>query len=464
MLFSTQLFLLGFLPPVLLVFHAVAGSRRLRQAVLVAASLLFYAAWSGRYTLLLVGLSLANWGLVQAWARWPEPARGVAPARWLLDGGIVLNLAALGWFKYADFAGANLDWLEGVTHVPLGVVLPLGISFFVFQKLSYLIDLRRGDRHVYGLLDFAEFVTFFPQLIAGPLVRHNEIVPQFAATPRGPRMAEICARGAVLFVVGLAKKAALADTLALMCDPLFARAAVAPLNLAQAWAAAGTYTLQIYFDFSGYSDMAIGLALMFGLRLPFNFDAPYRACSIREFWRRWHITLSRFLRDYVYIPLGGNRVAAWRQAVNVVTTMLVGGLWHGAGWSFVLWGGLHGVALAANSAWDRTGVRVPRALGWMATMLFVVATWVLFRAPGLGVAASMLRAMAGANGVGHVHVDAAVVAIALLVALVGPSSQVAALSLLRPSRWIAVSAAAALVFLVMLVGGRVPNEFIYFRF
>ncbi len=211
--------------------------------------------------------------------------------------------------------------------------------------------------------------------------------------------------------------------------------------------------------------MAIGLALMFGLRLPFNFDRPYRATSIREFWRRWHMTLSRFLRDYLYIPLGGSRAGAWRQALNVVLTMLLGGLWHGAGWTFVAWGGLHGLALAANGAWNRAGLRMPRPLGWALCLLFVVGAWVPFRAPDFPTAGRVLAGMAGLHGLGHVHVDNAVlVGIAAAVALLGPSSQEAALRWLRPSRWIAVPAGAALVALLLLLGGRVPNEFIYFRF
>ncbi len=345
-------------------------------------------------------------------------------------------------------------------------MLPLGISFFTFQKISYLVDLRRGDRHVYGLLEFAAFVTFFPQLIAGPLVRHNEIIPQFALPPLRPELWENLSRGTALFLIGLAKKAAVADTVALVCDPLFARAAAgAQPGLAEAWAAAGTYTLQIYFDFSGYSDMAIGLGLMFGLSLPLNFAAPYRAASIREFWRRWHITLSRFLRDYLYIPLGGNRAGHGRQAVNVVATMLLGGLWHGAAWTFVAWGGMHGLALAANSAWDRAGLRMPRVAGWLCTMLFVIAGWVLFRSPDFATGARVLAGMAGAGGVGHVHVDnAAIVLAAVVIVLMMPPSQDLALARLRPMRWMALPAAAALVFLLLLVGGRVPNEFIYFQF
>ncbi len=458
MLFNSQAFILAFLPIVLAAYYAAAGRAVLRQAVMVAGSLVFYGWWDIRFVPLLVALTLANWGLVQVYAATRRDA--------VLVAGVALNLGVLGVCKYANFAADTLAALFGTAHTPWGIVLPLGISFFTFQKISYLVDLRRGDRHVYGLLEFAAFVTFFPQLIAGPLVRHNEIIPQFALNPRRPDMWENLARGAVLFTIGLAKKAAVADTVAQVCDPLYARAAAgAALSLAEAWAAAGTYALQIYFDFSGYSDMAIGLGLMFGFRLPFNFDAPYRAVSMRDFWRRWHMTLSRFLRDYVYIPFGGNRAGPGHQAVNVVATMLLGGLWHGAAWTFVAWGGLHGAALAANSAWDRTGRRLPALAGWALTLLFVVVTWVLFRSPDFATAARIMAGMAGAHGIGHFHVDnAALVVIAALVAVLGPSSQTVALTRLRPSPWLAIPAGVALAFLLLLVGGRVPNEFIYFQF
>ncbi len=457
MLFNSQLFVTGFLPALLALFYLVAGSRQARQCVIVGGSVLFYGLWNWRFVPLLAGLTLANWLIVQAYARTAE--------RRLLLAGVGLNLAALGLFKYANFFAATASAVLGTAAPAWSIVLPLGISFLTFQKISYLLDLYRGAKPIYGLLDFAEFVSFFPQLIAGPLVRHDEIIPQFAADPRGPMLWENLSRGATLFVIGLVKKACLADTVALLVDPLFAHAATAPLTAAAAWSAALCYTLQIYFDFSGYSDMAIGLALMFGLRLPFNFDAPYRAVSIRDFWRRWHITLSRFLRDYLYIPLGGNRVSPPRQAANVILTMLLGGLWHGAAWSFVAWGGLHGVALAANSAWDRSRLAMPRPLGWLLTMLFVVAGWVLFRAESFATAASMLRSMAGFGPAGRYHLDNALeVYLAGLVAVIGPTSQAVALSHLRPRAWLAVPVGLAALFALLLTGGRIPNAFIYFRF
>ncbi len=456
MLFNSQAFVLAFLPPVLALYYAARTTPQ-RQAVLVAASLLFYGGWDWRFVPALAGLTVANWAVARWW--------GAVRRDWVLVLGIMLNLGVLGVCKYANFLGANVAAALGLGWDPLPIILPLGVSFFTFQKISYLVDLRRGDRHVYGLLEFSAFVTFFPQLIAGPLVRHNEMIPQFARDPRGEVAWENLSRGALLFVIGFAKKAGIADTAALTCDPVFAKAALGPVGAAEAWAGAGAYALQILFDFSGYSDMAIGLGRMFGLRLPINFDAPYRAVGIRDFWRRWHITLSRFLRDYVYVPLGGNRRGAWRQAGNVVATMLLGGLWHGAAWTFVAWGGAHGVALAIEGAWARTGWRVPRALGWGLTLLFVVQAWVLFRSPDFGTALRVYAGMAGLEGLGRVKVEAwPVLALAALVAVLGPTSQQVALERLRANRWVAAGAGAALAGLLLLAGGRVPNEFIYFQF
>jgi D-alanyl-lipoteichoic acid acyltransferase DltB (MBOAT superfamily) len=311
------------------------------------------------------------------------------------------------------------------------------------------------------------FVMFFPQLIAGPLVRHNEIIHQFALKPRRPEMWENLSRGFILFLIGVAKKVLFADTLAMLADPVLDKAIAAPLSAVAAWVATAAYTLQIYFDFSGYSDMAIGLAMMFGLRLPMNFNAPYRAVSIRDFWRRWHMTLSRFLRDYLYIPLGGNRCSAPRQAMNVVLTMLLGGLWHGANWTFVAWGGLHGVALAVNHVWEEHNLRLPRVAAWVITLLFVMLTWVLFRSPDFTTAGSLLTSLVGGSGLGALKLDREYVAVLVLgaaVALLGPTSQEAALVRLQSHPWLAVAAGGGLAYLLLLVGGRLPNVFIYFQF
>ncbi len=459
MLFNSQVFIVGFLPIVLGLYYALARHRAWRQGLVIVASLVFYGWWDVRYVPLLVGLTLANWLIAQWFGRHRIAAIPI--------GGVVLNLAVLGLFKYADFLRGTAFDLLGEPWQPWRLVLPLGISFFVFQKISYLVDLKRGDRHIYGFLDFCMFVMFFPQLIAGPLVRHNEIIGQFALPPRRPEMWENLSRGFVLFLIGVAKKVLLADTLAMVADPLFIHAAAGPLTAVQAWVAIAAYTLQIYFDFSGYSDMAIGLARMFGLRLPFNFDAPYRAVSARDFWRRWHMTLSRFLRDYLYIPLGGNRCGALRQMFNVIATMLLGGLWHGANWTFVAWGGMWGVALAVNHLWQSAGLRLPRPLAWAATLLFAMAGWVLFRCPDFAEAGRVFASLLGQHGLGAIRLDREYVAALVIgagVALLGPTSQVAALERLRPDPRLAVPAGVLLAFLLLLIGGRLPNAFIYFQF
>jgi D-alanyl-lipoteichoic acid acyltransferase DltB (MBOAT superfamily) len=460
MLFNSQPLILGLLPIALAGWY-FAPTRPARQIWVILASLAFYAFWDLRFVPVLVGLTLVNWLVARAHAAKPS-------GRWA-DFGILLNLGVLGWVKYANFVADNVAWILGGRHEPWNIILPLGVSFYVFQKVSYLVDLKRGQAKTYALSDFFLFVTFFPQLVAGPLVRHNEVIWQFALDPRRPEWAENLARGFVLFTIGLVKKVGIADTIAPVADAAFARAAAGEaLNASDAWLGTLAYTLQIYFDFSGYSDMALGLALMFGLRLPVNFDAPYRAASIREFWRRWHMTLSRFLRDYLYVPLGGNRSGAARQAVNVVVTMLLAGLWHGAAWTFVVWGGMHGVALAVNAAWNRSGLQLPWVLGWALTLLFVMAGWVLFRAPDFPSAARMFEALAGlplARGAVVMDTTQTVALVGgCLAALFGPTSQAFALERLRPAPWVGAATGVVLFLMLLLIGGRVPNEFIYFQF
>jgi D-alanyl-lipoteichoic acid acyltransferase DltB (MBOAT superfamily) len=286
----------------------------------------------------------------------------------------------------------------------LQILLPLAISFHTFQQIAYLVDTYRGETHHYRFLDYLFFVVFFPQLIAGPIVRHDEIIPQIAQRRTWRPGAVELALGVTIFSFGLFKKVVLADYVAVPADLVFA-AAGDRLGFFEAWLGATAYALQIYFDFSAYSDMAVGLALLAGIRLPLNFFSPYQAGSIIEFWRRWHMTLSRFLLHYVYVPLGGNRLGRGRRYANLMTTMLLGGLWHGAAWTFVLWGGLHGAYLAINHAWRGTRLasvwaqrRAWRVASVALTFLAVCVAWVFFRAPGFGAALEMLQAMAGMNG------------------------------------------------------------------
>jgi len=365
-LFNSYAFLFVFLPATLLVFMAARrGGPGLALGALTLASLGFYGWWDPRFLALLLGSAVANFAFGRALMARPADAR----RPWLVAG-VVFNLGLLGWFKYAGFLSANLAALGAPTPV-LDIVLPVGISFFTFQQIAYLVDVSRGLSDRYGFRDYLLFVAFFPQLIAGPIVHHREMMPQLL-TGRGPR-AEDFAIGATLFAAGLFKKVVLADSLAPFASPVFAAAdAGLAVTTAEAWGAALAYALQLYFDFSGYSDMALGLARLFGVRLPINFDSPYQATSLIDFWRRWHMTLSRFLRDYLYIPLGGNRQGPARRWVNLMITMALGGLWHGAGWGFLIWGLIHGAGLAANHAWrsaaPRLGLGALAANPWAARL------------------------------------------------------------------------------------------------
>jgi len=335
---------------------------------------------------------------------------GHVPGRLVLAFGIAANLALLGYFKYANFFVDNFNHLTGSDFHLEHIVLPLAISFFTFQQIAYLVDAWRGETREYNFLHYCLFVTFFPQLIAGPIVHHREMLPQFARDLVYRFNHEHLAIGVSIFTLGLFKKVMLADNIAAYATPVFnAAEAGTALTFFEAWSGTLAYTLQLYFDFSGYSDMAIGLARMFGILLPLNFFSPYKARNIIEFWRRWHITLSRFLRDYLYIPLGGNRKGRSRRYLNLMLTMLLGGLWHGAGWTYVAWGALHGLYLVINHVWHA----VRRALGadverltrigtlgsTLLTFIAVMLAWVFFRAETFHGAMVMLHAMSGGNGV-----------------------------------------------------------------
>src|SRR6267143_1146906 len=406
MLFNSYAFIFGFLPVVLVGFF-VAGRTSGRYAAcawLAAASLFFYAWWQPVFLLLLVASILGNAVLgrylVTAPARWK---------RWGLVGGVVLSLALLGYFKYAGFLVFNMNHLLSTRFAVPHIVLPIGLSFFTFQQIAYLSDSTEGRVRDYNLVNYTLFVTFFPHLIAGPIVHHREMMPQFSQPSVIRLEPSNLVLGLSIFTIGLFKKTVLADVTATWADPTFNAAATGVVpDPAQAWVAALAFTFQLYFDFSGYSDMAIGLARMFNIVLPLNFYSPYKAVNIIDFWRRWHMTLSRFLRDYLYFPLGGNRKGALRRYGNLLATMTLGGVWHGAAWTFIVWGTLHGVMLMANHAWHtvrravglapRSDSRAARIAATALTFFFVVCAWVFFRAADLPTASTMLRSMFGLNG------------------------------------------------------------------
>lgn len=402
--FSSYTFVIFFLPAVLLGAIALMrwGTQRTRLLFLAGASLVFYAWWDWRFVGVLALSLVVNYIVGRALAGRPHLPTLVV--------GIAFNLLLLGYFKYADFFIESLNATTGINIATLGVVLPLGISFFTFQQIAYLVDVHRRQAVEHSFSHYLLFVTFFPQLIAGPIVHHKEMMPQFVAGWAGRVLPATFSQGLAIFIVGLFKKVMIADSISQFADPVFdAAAGGVAVPLLEAWGGVTAYSFQIYFDFSAYSDMAIGLGLMFGLRLPINFNSPYRATSIIDFWRRWHITLSRFLRDYLYIPLGGSRLGAGRRYANLAIVMLLGGLWHGAAWTFVIWGALHGAALALNHFWRRSVLgreshaepRSPagRLLGMPATFLFVTVAWVFFRAPDLDSAMILLSGMAGLNGI-----------------------------------------------------------------
>ena len=394
MLFNSHLFIFLFLPLVLLTFLQLEKRGWMIAALvwLTAASLLFYGWWNPRYLLLICGSILCNHLLGSLIIR-----RAGDPT--LLVIGITFNLSLLAYFKYSGFLASNLQALIGWPESFHTVVLPLAISFFTFQQIAWLIDAHQGKADRTGLLRYSLFVTCFPQLIAGPIVHHREMMPQFGLTRSPAQRQRDLAVGVTIFAIGLGKKVLLADNLSVYADPVFAAAAAGEsLHFVEAWGGTLAYTFQLYFDFSGYSDMAVGLARLFGIVIPINFFSPYKARNIAEFWQRWHITLSRFLKDYLYIPLGGNRRGLGRTQFNLLLTMLLGGLWHGAAWTFVLWGGVHGLLLMLHRLISRSGWRLlplplSRCLGRLVTFFAVATAWVIFRADSLPAAQLQLTAM-----------------------------------------------------------------------
>jgi D-alanyl-lipoteichoic acid acyltransferase DltB (MBOAT superfamily) len=391
MMFHSTVFILIFLPVSLAGFFLSGRLLGTAWALrwIVGASLFFYGWWNPWYLPLLTGSILANHAIARTLRR------ATRPRRWLAAG-TALNLAVLGWFKYADF----LLHAAAPDAPRLHIALPLAISFFTFQQVMFLADTTRCPGDETRLLPYAAFVTFFPHLIAGPIVRPAEIMPQLAAPGLvRPDKGNLSA-GLLIFLLGLGKKCVLADMFGGFADTGFGAAeAGTDLTLFEAWYATLSYALQIYFDFSGYSDMATGLARMLNVRFPLNFDSPYQAPDIAAFWRRWHITLGAFLRDYLYVPLGGNRGSAPRRAATLMATMLLAGLWHGAAWNFVIWGGLHGLFLAVHAQYRRLFGPMPPLPGQVLTLLAVVAAWVPFRAASLHGALAVLAGMAGLHGV-----------------------------------------------------------------
>ena len=444
MLFNSYTFIFAFLPTVLLLAVLARRWFGLSAAIgiTILSSVVFYGWHRPEIVLLLLGSIGVNYLLTGMVWRAPPPAplsaavvadpgameaerEGGRSRRWWITAlAITLNLLLLGYFKYTNFFVDNLEAVTGSEMRVADIALPIGISFYTFQQIAYCADTYAGKVRERDFLSYALFISFFPQLIAGPIVHHSDLTRQFRLPSFARPSTDDVLTGLALFSVGLFKKKIIADSFAAYATPVFIAAdGGASVEFAQAWQAALGYTFQIYFDFSGYSDMALGLARMFGIRLPMNFFSPYKSVSIIAFWRRWHITLSHFLRDYLYIPLGGNRRGQTRRWINLALTMLLGGLWHGANWNFVVWGGLHGLYLVLANAWraafpglaqkdgfrggDADGGRglawrVNAVAGWAVTFLAVVVAWVFFRATTFGGATSILAGMFGLSSGGAV--------------------------------------------------------------
>ena len=394
MLFNSYIFLIGFLPITLLAYFAL-GQHSLRSALafLWAASLFFYAWWDPRY-LLLISASIAfNYFAGRHLLQMSARGNARHARSWLLGLAVAANVGLLAVYKYTDFFITAFSQITGADYPLLHLVLPLGISFFTFTQIAFLVDASKGQVESLSLTNYGLFVSFFPHLIAGPILHHREMMPQFAKPDATRFNSEHFALGLFLLCLGLAKKLGIADQFAPLANTGFSN--WRELDMAAAWLASLAYTIQLYFDFSGYTDMALGLGWMFNIKLPQNFNSPYKAINIQDFWRRWHITLSRFLRDYVYLPLGGNRSSKYSTLGNLFVVFLLGGLWHGAGWTFVLWGALHGAALVLQRIWTWSGLAMYRWFAWALTFVFVNFAWVYFRATTIEQANGLCLKMLG---------------------------------------------------------------------
>jgi alginate O-acetyltransferase complex protein AlgI len=453
MLFNSYAFLLVFLPAAIAIMSVADRYPNGRCPVLIALSLFFYAYWDIRFLPLMVVSILANWYLAKAYA--------ATRSRALIVAGIVGNLAVLGFFKYTNFLADNFAAL-GIPAGHIDIALPLGISFFTFHHIMYLVDLRGGRAPLYPLDRYALYICYFPQAISGPLARWSEVMDQFGRQMFRAGWEERCAFGVTLIVLGLLQKVLLADPVGAAVDPVFAEALKGPVTDGKSWIALG-FAFQLFFDFSGYSDIAIGTALILGVQLPQNFDAPFRAASIRDFWRRWHMTLSRFLRDYIYIPLGGNRFGLSRQIAALLATMALGGLWHGAGWTFIIWGTLQGLAIACAVLWSRALPGVPAVVGWAATAIFSILSFVIFRAGSMQAAWHVYEGLMilpqyrleGRNAV----------LIAAACAFLLPSTfEICRRLTAAPRLAVPAGLGVAMVAVLVALGERQSYQFIYFQF
>ena len=458
MLFNSYVFIFVFLPLVFFVYFFLNKKRlsTLAKAFLVSASLFFYAYWSVYYLPILLGSIIFNFFISKFLAKHHSKA--------ILVFGIVCNLALLGYFKYADFLISNLNAIANTNLSLLHIALPLALSFVTFQQIAYLVDSYNKQTKENSFLNYCLFITFFPQLIAGPIVHHKEMMPQFTNKFNLIKNYKFIALGLFVFSMGLFKKSVVADIFSIFTNAGFD--VEGNLTFLQAWATSLSYTFQLYFDFSGYCDMAIGLALLFNIRLPINFNSPYKALNIQDFWHRWHITLSRFLRDYIYIPLGGNRGGQSRTYLNLFLVFLIGGLWHGAAWTFVVWGALHGVAIVIHRCWQKLNFKLNKIITWIITFNFVNFTWIFFRAKSFEDAMKVIRGMFfGEFKIDVNYLEIFFVVLAFLVVLLFKNSmQMAFDKKFKFTIWQIFATSFFLFISILVIRLNNASEFLYFRF
>lgn len=469
MIFNSFQFILIFLPISLILFYFSRLYKRnnslfLTFTILVISSLFFYGYYNKLYLLILASSLIVNYMAGTALFRQPR--------KWLLITAITLNLTALGYFKYTNFFLENLGSIFGFETPALNIIFPLAISFFTFQQIAFIVDSYRQQTEEINFIKYCLFITFFPQMLMGPIVRYNEVAGQFHKN-----IAQFSSHnfsiGLMLLSMGLAKKVLIADQCIPWVNAAFNNSE--SLTFVTAWTGALAYTMQIYFDFSGYTDMALGIGMFFNVKLPINFDSPYKAVSFADFWRRWHITLSNFLRDYLYIPMGGNRDGQTRHYLNIFITMLIGGFWHGANWTFILWGAYHGFFIALSHAWARTGFRLPVFFARALTFIGILMGWVFFRAETVPQAWKILSAMISINTFGLSELislsQGGLASVSLLVLLIfvnyAPNSMKIAAEPRLKKRYAVAFATLFFACLLSMYDGSlntVPSEFIYFDF
>jgi alginate O-acetyltransferase complex protein AlgI len=460
MLFNDYPFLLVFLPASILLYRLADPYPQWRIGVLVALSFAFYAYGNPPFILLLAGSILVNWLAALAYKRVEVKA--------IITAAIVLDLFVLGVFKYANFVGANLGLLLQRQIPTLDVTLPLGISFFTFHHIMYLVDLRKGKAPLYALDRYTLYISFFPQALAGPLVRWSEVMEQFGRKVYSPGWQREFCVGLAFIVTGLFEKIFLADRIAQIIDPVYGQAAAGTVSNGDAWLALA-FNIQVLYDFAGYSDIAVGLGLLFGIKLPYNFNAPFRSTSIQDFWQRWHITLMTFLREYVFFPLVNTRLLPRRFLAlqyfgALLVTMALCGLWHGANWTFVLWGTLHGIALVVCSLWRRYCPRLPPLLGWALTVSFALLTGVIFRAGTLDGAFKIFEGLAVAPNLEQARHLVPLVIISLMAFLLPASQDIIARLMRRPRPSIAALIGVGLLVILVALGEGNVSGFAYYRF